>query len=83
MDVVARRESPPMPVPKSAHRAAPLMVYVKGIGGFAVLALCLTGAGAAVTNMPFSPPAQLLATLVGAVGGAILVWHTQFSAAKK
>jgi len=83
MDVVARRESHPMPFTKSAHPTAPLMVYVKGIAGFAVLAICLAGAGAAVMKLPFSPSAQLLATLVGAVGGAILVWHTRFSTAKK
>jgi hypothetical protein len=83
MDVVARRESPPMAITKPARHATPLMVFVKGIAGFAVLTLCLTGTGAAVMNMPLSPPAQLLATLIGGVGGAILVWHTRFSATKK
>jgi hypothetical protein len=83
MNLVASRENSPMAITKLAQQATPFMVFVKGVAGFAVLALCLTGAGAAVMSLPFSAPAQALATLVGAVGGAILVWHTRSSVTKK
>jgi hypothetical protein len=80
MSVIERRDSR---VALRPVQTAPLMVFVKGMAGCAVLVLCLAGAAAAVTQLPFSAPAQVLATVVGAVGGAILVWHTRLSAAEK
>ncbi len=74
---------PTMPTVSSAPQATQFMVLIKGIAGFAILALCLAGAGAALMKLQFGPAAQLIATAVGALGGATLVWQTRFSTAKE
>jgi hypothetical protein len=83
MDAVVAREGRTMHIASSVPQAAPFMVLVKSIAGFAILILCLAGAGAAVLKLQFGPAAQLAATAIGAVGGAVLVWYTRLSSAKK
>jgi hypothetical protein len=56
--------------------AVPLMTYAKGVAGCALIALCFSGAAAALTKMPFGPTAEALATIVGAGIGGILAWRT-------
>lgn len=80
MDAVVPKGHP-MHIARPALPAVPFMTVVKGVAGFAVLGLCLVGAGAALMKAPFGALAQALATLAGAGIGGAVAWHTR--AAKK
>jgi hypothetical protein len=67
---------------RSVSSPVSFMTFVKSIGGCAFIALCFAGATAAVVKLPFSPTAQLVATIVGAVIGGILAWRTGNSSAQ-
>jgi len=84
MDAIVGHEDRTMQiVTNPASQIPSAMAFVKGIAGFAILVLCFAGAAAAVLRLPFIPEAQFGATIIGAIGGALLVWYTRGSPAEK
>lgn len=83
MDAAVTPKDQTMRAADSILRTSPALALAKGIAGFAILVLCFAGAIAGVLKIPFSPALQLAATVIGAVGGALLVRYTRHPSANK
>jgi hypothetical protein len=75
MEVAVGRKGVSMNIAKSAAPPAPLITFIKGIGGCALIALCFSGAIVTGLKLPFGFAAQFLATIVGGLIGGALTWY--------
>jgi len=83
MDALIDRDSRTMTIAKRTISQPPFMTFVKGMGGCAFVALCFSGALAAILKVPFSSTAQFMATIAGAAIGGGIVWYTGIPSAER
>jgi hypothetical protein len=74
MDAIVGRESDATHIVTAPSDA--FMIFVKGIAGFALVALCLAGTLAAFANAEFSSTAQIVSMSVGAGVGGVVAWFS-------
>jgi hypothetical protein len=74
MDAIVSRESDTTHIATAPSNR--FMIFVKGIAGFAVIALCLVGTLAAFAKAEFGPTAQIVSMLVGAGVGGVVAWYS-------
>ena len=74
MDAIVSRESDTTHIVTTP--SDPFMIFVKGVAGFALIALCLVGTLAAFAKVEFSSAAQIISLLVGAGVGGVVAWFS-------
>jgi hypothetical protein len=80
--MAATRESATMRFGNPTLAVPPFMTLLKGVAGFAVVALFFAGACAGMAQLPFGPVAQFIVAVIGAVLGGAVAWHTYQPAEK-